>query len=346
MSRFRHPGRRLAFAALALVLIGAGCGTTSDDQASTSSTSAAAGSTSVVSQDYVVQAGLNDPKDPTIVVTEFMPEKISVKAGTTVRWSWDGTEPHSVTFNPDRKAPPPGPPDEALFAPAPGDVNVAGTLVNSGLVPMGPGPAPTFSQTFSDAGSYQYFCVIHPGMIGTVEVSASDGDSPADVAARATKQRDEWLAEGRAAKAKLKGAAPKPERAADGTSTWSVEMGTTTEHTDILAFAPIPVKVKSGDTVRFVNNSGAPHTATFAGDQQLPRDPTGPDTNDPKPGPSPQTLNKTDLFNSGLLPPNAPPGAVPEPARSFSFKVPAAGQYPFVCILHLASNMTGTVAAT
>ncbi|MEO5680048.1 MAG: plastocyanin/azurin family copper-binding protein [Acidimicrobiales bacterium] len=289
---------------------------------------------------------MNDPNDPTIVVTEFMPEKISVKAGTKVSWSWSGTEPHSVTFNPDRKAPPPGPPDDALFAPAPGDVNASGTLVNSGLVPLGPGPAPAFSQTFSTPGSYQYFCVIHPGMIGTVDVSASASDTPADVAARAKKEGDAWLAEGQAAKNKLKDAAPRSERAPDGSSTWSVEMGSTTEHTDILAFAPIPVTVKSGDTVTFVNNSGAPHTATFAGAQQLPRDPTGPDANNPKPGPSPQTLNKTDLFNSGVLPPNAPPGAVPEPVRSFSFKVPAVGQYPFVCILHVSSNMIGTVAAT
>ena len=35
------------------------------------------------------------------------------------------------------------------------------------LLPLGPGPEPTFSQTFKTAGTFQYFCVIHPGMIGT-----------------------------------------------------------------------------------------------------------------------------------------------------------------------------------
>lgn len=341
--------RRWHVFVVVLTLLGAGCGGDSDESAgpttSTAQQAQQTSSTAAAGAEFVVQSGMNDTRDPTIVVTEFLPEKISVKPGTAVRWTWKGAEPHSVTFNPDRKAPPPGPPDQALFAPTPGDVNAPNTLVNSGLVPLGPGPEPTFSQTFKTPGSYQYFCVIHPGMIGTVEVADAATDTPASIAARAKKEADQWLAEGKAAKEKLVASPPKSERAG-GASTWSVEMGTTTPHTDILAFAPTPVAVKAGDTVKFVNNSGAPHTATFAGTQQLPRDPESPETNNPIPGPSPQTLNKTDLFNSGLLPPNAPPGAVPEQARSFAFKVPAAGQYPFVCILHIGSNMTGSVAAT
>ena len=94
----------------------------------------------------------------------------------------------------------------------------------------------------------------------------------------------------------------------------------------------------------FVNNSGAPHTASFAGRQQLPQDPTSPQVAAPAPGPSPQTLNATDLFNTGLLPPNAPPGSgPPEPARSFTFVVPTAGTYSYVCILHAPSSMAGSI---
>jgi plastocyanin len=65
------------------------------------------------------------------------------------------------------------------------------------------------------------------------------------------------------------------------------------------------------------------------------------------PGKSPQTLNATDFFNTGWLPPNAPPGAgPPEAARSFTFTVPAAGTYAYVCILHSPSGMAGTIQAT
>jgi hypothetical protein len=68
------------------------------------------------------------------------------------------------------------------------------------------------------------------------------------------------------------------------------------------------------------------------------------------PGPSPQTLDTTNLFNSGLLPPNAPesPGGSPPcvAARSFTFVVPAAGNYPYYCILHASSGMSAPISVT
>lgn len=63
-----------------------------------------------------------------------------------------------------------------------------------------------------------------------------------------------------------------------------------------------------------------------------------------------RTLKATDLFNSGLLPPNAPdsPGGSPPPAavRSFTFVVPAAGNYPYYCILHAPSGMSAGISVT
>ncbi|HEX4528138.1 MAG TPA: hypothetical protein VIA11_01895, partial [Acidimicrobiia bacterium] len=44
-----------------------------------------------------------------------------------------------------------------------------------------------------------------------------------------------------------------------------VKLGASTAHTDVLAFAPTPKNVKAGDHVTFVNNSSAPHTASFGG---------------------------------------------------------------------------------
>ena len=130
----------------------------------------------------------------------------------------------------------------------------------------------------------------------------------------------------------------------DGTTTWTIEMGTSTAHTDVLAFTPVPAAIKAKDKVVFVNNSGAPHTASFAGKQSLPASPLDPAVDAPKPGPSPQTLNATDFINTGLLPPNAPPGSGPPlAARSFTFTVPAAGQYNYVCLLHVSSGMAGVI---
>ena len=293
-----------------------------------------------------VQAGMNDPQDRNIAVTEFLPEAVTIVAGKSVEWQIPGPEPHSVTFlPPGQQLPPPGS-DESLFAPTPPTGPFDGkTLVNSGLVPLGPTAAAPFKVTFSTPGRYTYYCVIHPQMTGTVTVvdAAGRADAQTDVNSRAEAEKARWLAEGQAAKKRLVDAAPVVERAADGTSTYKVEMGATTEHTDVLAFDRPELDLKVGDRVTFVNNSQAPHTASFAGRTTLPQDPTSPAVGTPAPGPSPQTLNSTDFFNTGLLPPNAgPPGSIPpEPARSFTFVVRTPGEYPYVCLLHVPSGMGG-----
>jgi plastocyanin len=295
-----------------------------------------------------MQAGLNDSKDPTIAVLEYLPQSITVTAGTTVEWRIPGPEPHTVTFMPPGQTPPPPNKAAPLFTPtpAPNGVYDANSLVNSGLVPQGPAPAPPFRLTFPRAGTFSYVCLIHPQMTGTVNVVAAGtkADTQADVDARGATEGDQWLAEGRAAKQKMTTTPPTSSRNADGTTTWKVEMGTSTPHTDILAFAPPSPDVKVGDTVTFVNNSAAPHTASFAGKGSLPQNPEDPAAQKPTPGPSPQTLNATEVFNTGTLPPNAPPGSgPPEPARSYSYLVKAPGNYTYVCIYHAPSGMAGSI---
>jgi plastocyanin len=188
-------------------------------------------------------------------------------------------------------------------------------------------------------------------MTGTVKVvdKGGDVDTPEDVATARAADQDEYLAEGQAAKKALVDEEPIKTANDDGSSTWTVHMGTTTEHTDILAFAPVPLDAKAGDTVTFLNDSGAPHTASFFGEGAEPiNDPTDPRVDPPAPGPSPQELTGTGFYNTGLLPPNAgPPGqAPPEAVRSFSFTIPEAGDYGYVCLLHAPSQMVGTIKVT
>ena len=73
----------------------------------------------------------------------FVPAAITVKAGTTVTWTNNDEEPHSVVSS-----------EEPMRSP---------TLA---------GKANTFSHTFSQPGRYAYNCGIHPFMHGTVEVTA------------------------------------------------------------------------------------------------------------------------------------------------------------------------------
>lgn len=81
-----------------------------------------------------------------IVLFEFTPGTLSVPAGTTVTWTNHDSIVHSVSQ---------GTPD------APGD------LFDSGLFDQDR----TFTYTFSDPGEYQYFCMRHNFMRGTISVT-------------------------------------------------------------------------------------------------------------------------------------------------------------------------------
>lgn len=327
----------------ALAITAAACGS-DDDTASTTTTTEAVD----VPDGIVIGAGISDPDDANVAVLAFMPAEVTVATGTTVTWEWTGTEPHSVTFLAEGTTLPAPGSDPSLFAPTPPAGAYDGvSLVNSGLQPLGPDAPPPFELAFDTEGTYSYFCVIHPQMVGTVNVASADAevDDPASVAAERAADVAEFLAEGQAAKADLLAQEPATSKNADGSTTWTVEMGASTPHTDVLAFAPTPANAKAGDTVTFLNSSSAPHTATFFGEGAEPIvDPTDPRVDPPAPGPSPQELSSVGFFNTGLLPPDAPPGAgPPEAVRSFSFVVPKAGTYGYVCLLHAPSGMVGTI---
>lgn len=115
----------------------------------------------------------------------FFPQRVTIHEGELVSWIWRTEDtPHTVTFlagqpQPEVVVPQPqaaGPPrlqlNPAVLAPAgdPIDWN-GGSFLNSGfLQPMPNQPAPEFGVHFSTAGTYDYLCLLHPGMVGTVVV--------------------------------------------------------------------------------------------------------------------------------------------------------------------------------
>ncbi len=76
----------------------------------------------------------------------YIPAEVSVSVGETVTWSNDDTAAHTVTSGTPPDAD--GTFDSSLF--------MAGT---------------TFEHTFDEAGTYDYFCMVHPWMTGTVQVN-------------------------------------------------------------------------------------------------------------------------------------------------------------------------------
>ncbi len=83
--------------------------------------------------------------------TCFDPDETIVDVGGAVTWTNTDTASHTVTSG-DPSGGPDGKFDSSLFA--------AGK---------------TFSHTFTDAGSYKYFCQVHPWMTGVVTVQAAGG---------------------------------------------------------------------------------------------------------------------------------------------------------------------------
>ncbi|MGI0011601.1 MAG: cupredoxin domain-containing protein, partial [Nitrosopumilaceae archaeon] len=76
----------------------------------------------------------------------YKPFEAKVKTGSKVTWTNSDTAVHTVTSGKDATA--------------------DGTF-DSSMIPAGK----TFSYTFSKAGKYDYYCLVHPWMTGKVTVS-------------------------------------------------------------------------------------------------------------------------------------------------------------------------------
>ena len=90
----------------------------------------------------------------------FDPANITVEPGTTVTWVQSGNNPHTTTSY-DR-------------------------LWDSGMIEGGSGG--TFSFTFEETGTYDYYCIPHEdlGMVGTVTVSGGSASASATASAAAS----------------------------------------------------------------------------------------------------------------------------------------------------------------
>jgi plastocyanin len=91
----------------------------------------------------VYMPSVAETSDPTKIVVKdfmFMPNSLTVKAGSTVTWANMDDEPHTVVSN------------TGLFRSAAMDTNES------------------FSFKFDQPGTYHFTCSIHPRMVGTIVV--------------------------------------------------------------------------------------------------------------------------------------------------------------------------------
>ena len=156
MPRLRHPISATAAVAAAALLLSGCSGSTHSSQSSPSfnfgsgaATPGMVGSGTAAapapSQSAVASGPEAPPPQPgnaiTITNFKFNPQMLTVPAGTTVTWTNQDEEPHTV-------------------------VAKDGSFHSPGLDTKG-----TYSFTFAKPGSYDYVCSIHPFMTGTVVVN-------------------------------------------------------------------------------------------------------------------------------------------------------------------------------
>jgi plastocyanin len=91
------------------------------------------------------------PGSSSLTDTAYQPNPIQVSVGTTVTWTNNDSQPHTVTSGQN------GQPDNKFNS----SPNFTPLLA----------PGHTFSFTFTQAGDYPYYCMLHPNMVGTVSVS-------------------------------------------------------------------------------------------------------------------------------------------------------------------------------
>ena len=140
-------------------------------------------------------AGRDAEDEFTVIINEFLPRTVETKVGQPVTWTVDGID-HTISFNVPKyfpiftvrddgevvwetesnqpvgwTVPEPGEPEGPEDEPPPRAVDVGewdgkGGFRSSGALSAGD----TFTVTFTKAGSYPFACVLHPQMVGTVEV--------------------------------------------------------------------------------------------------------------------------------------------------------------------------------
>ncbi len=306
ISRFGRLARTFVAALAALSLLGAGVSVT---QASPQANS------------WTVLVGAQS-QNQAIQGMAYLPANVYIHPGDSVRWLANSAEPHTVTFLADGQTLPefnPGDPQQ-LFASG-SDVYDGSSYYNSGIFSTSDGsglPAiESYSLTFPDAGSFDYFCLVHGIMQkGTVHVIPADQPYPytqAQYDAQAQASTRAMVVDGN----RLRSDAL---RRADN---HTVIMGADDGVAMLMEFLRPTVVVHVGETVTWVNDGmGAPHTVTFGEEPANPFAPLG----------DPTSYSGGDL-NSGILPPGA----------TYSVTFDKAGTYTYLCALHDYMGMVGRV---
>jgi len=280
-------------------------------------------------QNWTISAGGSEQSEA-VQALDYYPNTITIHAGDAITWSNSTAIPHTVSIPRAGQAPPPGPPNPAKVG---GNVFDGTTYISSGFLTKGQ----TYSVTFTQPGTYAYYCVVHPPeMGGTVVVLPAGAPLPMSAAQYASAASADLATDLQAGLSSVElfpyaaggthlsaGISPGLPGAKPSQATVLRFL----DETDFNANDTIPV----GTTLTWTNESNnVPHTVTFPALGQPP--PPGPPDQVPPSGGS--TYDGTMLTNSGVM----------KPGTSYSLTFTKPGTYTYYCLFHDGpAGMIGTV---
>jgi plastocyanin len=317
----------------------------------------------------------------TISISAFFPKNVRLRVGDTITWNNNTDDTHNVMFVSGEEFPefnvrvaassanlvigaPAALTPQVIVNPivanstreanSPIEIYSGDGYFNSGIFtrPFGPDNAniETYSLKFDTPGVYEYLCLIHPFMTGTVEVMSVDSSglpSKDELDIQAEKEISAMMAkvEGVIRSSRIL----RKEQGPDESTMWHVQVGARrgTFEVQLLQFAPKDLTVQEGDTVVFT--SAVFHNVTFHPGQPPPAfevlDYTSQGSArlivNPKvafPSKSSGEFDGTGFFTSGLIGPGYLPGGT-----TFTMNFAKPGVYHYICAIHREMGMVGTV---
>lgn len=304
------------------------------------------GGTAQAQENLTVGVGVGEG---TVSGNVFAPGEFTVATGDTVTFEITSDEAHTVTFGEGPEGVPPFEwpntfdIEESMEPVDLGPVDYDGTNhVNTGVIAS----TSTVDVTFTEEGSFQFSCVIHPGMEGTVNVvgEGEDTTSQEEADAAAQETEDEILGAVDGLRQAALDAVETEERD-DGTKLHKIfantrqevseQPGGGTGYLELFEFIPPELDIKEGDTVQW--EASTPHTVTFLPEEPEPQmlNPFG----DPaKPS---EEYDGESFYSSGLLGLGA--FGVPEAPSTFELTFNEAGNFAYLCLLHSELGQNGVI---
>lgn len=255
-----------------------------------------------------------------VTVMKFYPDTITIDEGDSLSWNVEG-DAHSIGFLSGAAAPDPFSPAAQL--PTGGSTYDGTGIVSSGIIT----PGTNYTLTFTKAGTYQYNCLIHPGMMATVVVQPAGTPYP-----HPQRFYDHEYQIGKAqdviggVKLLAQQTPPRPTLNTDGSKNYSVNVGLGNGTTSIMRFFPGTRIIHVGDSITFTNRDPMmPHTVTFPGsDGQF---------QDIFTLLGAATYDGSTLTSSGILMAN----------QTYTLTFTKAGRFNYECLLHDEIGMKGKI---